>query len=221
MESGQTLQQSTFPPAPPQPVVPPTPVIVPQPKPSKFPIILLSILSLLSLSGLAYFYLQTQSLKQQLTTQSLPAPTTTMQPSPTSTSSADPTTNWKTYSNTGYGFSFKYPPSASLIKDDINNREIIFNTFVIYIDQSTSSIIDYVSLLRDKNSVAPIYDNKRNSAEWIGSFKNAPAHYVSIKNQQNMFSVLISPIDDVTTFNEDNSNLLLQILSTFQFTDSQ
>lgn len=95
MEPNQPSQQQTqLPPVPPQSTVPPTPIIAPHPKPSKLPVILLSIISLLSLSGFSYSYLQTQSLKQQLAMQPSPTPTITSSPNPS------PSTTWttKTYS---------------------------------------------------------------------------------------------------------------------------
>jgi len=46
-----------------------------------------------------------------------------------------------------------------------------------------------------------------------------PAHYVSVKNKQNIYSVLISPIENMTKFEQAESDLLIQILSTFKFTN--
>ncbi len=82
--------------------------MTPQPNTSKLPVILLVLVSLISLSGFVYFYIQTQSLKQQLTSQPSPTPTQSTratQPSPVTNSTA----NWQKYNNDKYGVSIKYP----------------------------------------------------------------------------------------------------------------
>lgn len=112
----QPIQPTTTP-------VPPVvaPAITPvQPKSSQLPIVLLSLLSLTFLSGMVYFYIQTQSLKQVANP---PTPTTspsTQTPNPvleSTTPSPTPTDNTtsgqQTYTNTKYGFTFKYPASLS------------------------------------------------------------------------------------------------------------
>lgn len=115
MEPNEIVQQpSSQPPTLSQPVTPSAPVIAPQPKPSKLPIILLTLVSLLSLSGLIYFYFQTQSLKQQITMQPTPTPTPSdtpkVQPSPTD----NPTSEWKTITNKHW--TFKVPPQYNYLE---------------------------------------------------------------------------------------------------------
>ena len=106
-------------------MTPLTQSFIPQPKPSKLPIILLTLTSLFSIFGLVYFYFQTQALQQQLTSQ--PNPTSSViaiaQPSPT----VNPTGDWQTYSNTNIGATIKYPPTWT-IKEDSNGKSVDFNT---------------------------------------------------------------------------------------------
>ena len=70
-----------------------------QPKPSKLPIILLVLISLLSLGGLAYFYLQTQSLEQQLETKLSVIPNATTSPIPQPSPNNEVPANWQTYTS--------------------------------------------------------------------------------------------------------------------------
>lgn len=94
MEPNQPIQ----PIAPqPQSSQPSLQTISPIPKqPSKLPVFLLTLVSLLSISGLVYFYLQTISLKKQIAIEPAPTPTTNQQfPLPISTT--NPTADWKTY----------------------------------------------------------------------------------------------------------------------------
>ena len=110
MEPNQPIEQPTQLPPPPQPTVPPahTPLSITQPKPSKLPIILLSLISVLSLSGLVFFYLQTQSLKQQASVQPSPTALTTTQPSPPTTS-ASPISNSPLFQIKDLNLTFQLP----------------------------------------------------------------------------------------------------------------
>lgn len=70
-------------------------------------VILLAILAIAGLSAAGYFYLQTQQLRQS---QQQPAISqTTQSVTPVPTAQFDPTANWKTYTNSKYGYSFKFP----------------------------------------------------------------------------------------------------------------
>lgn len=87
-----------------------------RPKPNNFLVILLSVLLLLSVSIAGFFAFQTQKLVNELTvlkTKENVVPVVTPEPESTfpmyTEPTADPTANWKTYTNTKYNFSFKYP----------------------------------------------------------------------------------------------------------------
>ena len=76
-----------------------------QPKKSLLPL-LVSLLVVISLATAAYLFSQNQKLQSQLTQLSL-SPT----PSPSETLAKEETADWNIYTNTEYGYSFKYPLS--------------------------------------------------------------------------------------------------------------
>lgn len=100
------------------PVVTPQ-VIVEQPKQNNFIVILLSVLLLLVVSVAGFFAFQTQKLVKELTllkSESAPIATSepTIEPVATDSSAVDPTANWKTYTNTKYGYTLKYPSNLTV-----------------------------------------------------------------------------------------------------------
>ncbi|MFZ2202780.1 MAG: hypothetical protein WAV56_05320 [Microgenomates group bacterium] len=88
----------------PQPATPPS-----SPRKSVLPL-LLTTLFLLTLAATGLLAYQNWLLKKQIAALQIPIPTPTVAPIPTT----DPTVNWKTYTNTDYGFQFRYPPEARL-----------------------------------------------------------------------------------------------------------
>jgi hypothetical protein len=115
MEPNQIVEQPTqLPPTPPQPMSHPS--ITTQPNPSKFLTILLTLVVLISLSGLVYFYLQTQSLKQQLVLQTKPTPTISDTPKIQTSPTTDPTANWETYTNKDLHITFQYPDQFVVVE---------------------------------------------------------------------------------------------------------
>ena len=83
--------------------VAPAPVLTP-----KNPIlpILITILVLFLLSAVGLLAYQNWTLQQQISTlQAQPTPAPSLTPTPTT----DPTANWNTYTNSQFGFTFKYP----------------------------------------------------------------------------------------------------------------
>ena len=76
-----------------------------QPQPPRFPLllVLLSLLSLLLLLSTGYLAYQNMQLQKQIKKLSSQQITTTPSTTP------DPTANWKTYTNTSWDISFKYP----------------------------------------------------------------------------------------------------------------
>lgn len=61
------------------------------------------------LSSVGTYFVLTQTKKQ-----SIPTPTIVQTPSPTPTPTLDKTINWKTYTNTQYKYTFKYPPEYKI-----------------------------------------------------------------------------------------------------------
>lgn len=95
---------------PENPVIPTPPL----PKKNNLVVILLSIFLFITLLISGYLFLQVQSFTKQLVQlQVQPTPT----PLSTEASAQEGTTNWKTYSNTTYKFSFKYPDTWKYNED--------------------------------------------------------------------------------------------------------
>lgn len=192
--------------------------IVPQSSSNKGLIIGLSVCVIVLIATAAYLFMQ----NQRLTANQSVAPTPVA--SAMVAASSDPLAGWQTYTNPGYGFTFRYPSDVTLIKDDSSqNREIIFSKFIVTIDQSTANLQAYVDILKDSNGAKPLLGKieSLDTVEWIGSYKNAPAHYLSTKNQELVFNVMITPIDDMKSYKAGDSELLKQIISTLQFKSVQ
>lgn len=232
MEPNQQIQ--TPPPAPQQlPPTPPqiatlTPIMTLQPKPSKLPIILLTLVSLLSLSGLVYFYLQTQSLKQQLTSPSFPTPTpistTNIQPSPTSIPSTDPTTNWKTYTNTSSNYTIKYPTSWNIVNQAAgsNSDTPVPEARYIEIAGATTGTIG----LEEIQIIPPSEEKSLTVNKTVNNITlRCNANFtddtktwcwVKVPDQEKYLNIQIFKGVD-----SEYNKVLDQILSTFQFMDSK
>lgn len=102
-----------------------------EPKQNNFLISLLSILLLISVFIAGFFAYQTQKLVKELRViGNKPEPTA----SPTQT--PDPTADWKTYTNTKYGFSFKYPQP-----DELSSKYDKFTDKLVEINGLDSLII--------------------------------------------------------------------------------
>ncbi|OQA93273.1 MAG: hypothetical protein BWY24_00564 [Microgenomates group bacterium ADurb.Bin219] len=110
----------------PTPIVPPT---VPPQKSSKILLIFLGVLIILAV-GVAAFFLGKKSNNQRTVTP--PAVSTISKPTLTS----DPTANWKTYTNTKYGFEIKYYPELNPSEDNGEDKIINFSTGMANISHS-------------------------------------------------------------------------------------
>jgi hypothetical protein len=105
----QTSQNQTTSTPPLQPVVPQVPPVeLPKPEKNNLVVILLSVLLIIALFINSYLFLRVQSLTKQLAQVQVEIQATPI-PSPISTSTPDVTASWKTYTNTKYGYSIKYP----------------------------------------------------------------------------------------------------------------
>src|ERR1700722_16701266 len=83
--------------------------------------LLQAVFSLFGLSHSAVLPPQTVQVTQQASTTSVVSSRTT-NPIATSTSETDSMSNWQTYTNSQYGFSFKYPPSWTMYQQSNINR---------------------------------------------------------------------------------------------------
>jgi hypothetical protein len=208
------------------------------PKQSNFIVILLSILLIISVAISGFFAFQTQKLVKELTlVRTELSPVATVEPTlePVETSKADivdPAVSLKTYSNTKYGFSFKYPLSTKVMGDLngstftlINDSKVV--TVIIGNNSLKSSVKDYY--------LSQISPTDPQSVEKYVSFVNLksgdnnfvfasqdPTHF----NLQatGLFNYLIpTNTNYVVNFNAPNSgfgeasdSLLNQILSSFK-----
>ncbi|MFZ3301667.1 MAG: hypothetical protein WA152_03080 [Microgenomates group bacterium] len=115
-----------------------TPQVVEQPKQNNFLIILLSTLLVISVSISGFFAYQTQKLVKELQgIRDVKEIVDTTEPVATTSSEVDPTTDWKTYTNDKFNFSFKYPKEMSYLYDQsdqyvengISNAMILVQNF--------------------------------------------------------------------------------------------
>lgn len=83
-------------------------------------LILVGILVLAAVAVGAYYFGKSQTLKPQI--QNPVAVSQTPQPISTPSASQDEISNWKTYTNDKYNFSFKYPKEASIVGDAENTQ---------------------------------------------------------------------------------------------------
>ncbi len=108
----------------------------PEPEKSLLLPILLSVLGATVVGGGAYYMGVNQSQNQPtVIVTATPVPTSTPiasstpspTPSPTATPAAtiDSTANWKTYTDTKYGFSFKYPPTWAVKNNTAKNDPVM------------------------------------------------------------------------------------------------
>lgn len=144
--------------------------------------------------------------------------TTQYSPSPT----PDPTANWKTFTNTIYGFSFKYPDTATVQELPALNNSSIPNgkQTVIQIDDAKLSIIpNPLGDLKPPLKVTPItIDGIKTDKSYITN--THIGIYLTYRLPNNYKQVLYITFDlpSESSKREQIDNLLDQILSTFKFT---
>lgn len=103
---------------------------VEQKTPNTFLVVLLSVLLFISVSIAGFFAYQTQKLVAEVTgyreqlKQTLEPTTNNLQPS----STPDPTADWKTYTNTKYGYSLKYPNNWVMMSIEPGPADLPLNT---------------------------------------------------------------------------------------------
>jgi hypothetical protein len=195
----------------------PIPTPPPPKKPTPWALIVIIVLLVETTGIFAYKYFQ---LKQQLIDQETTL-LTNASPTPTSTEIIDPTTNWQTYTHERYNFSFRYPEN-SLVKNDALDIDgsLEFNNFIFYISKTDDTLIDYVNKMKDTNSPNNMESEENGDLlvrEWIGSYKNAPTHYISFLEKGFVYNFGITPLEDISIFNQINTDFLHLLLSTFKF----
>ncbi len=195
-------------------------------KKDNFLITLLSCLLLISCLLAGFFAWKTQKLVSELR-----VATNVLKPTPiaTSTPTPDPTANWKTYTSTKYGFSFKYP-------NDFINKEISNNSFILSVgskDYSLSLKTDlnlniYTSEVKD---IKRLFDTKKQNVNingvgpytaYLRSTQSAGGEFsflrtILIPTSSYIIDLSLSPKDEDNF--EKTETLADQILSTFKFTE--
>ncbi len=167
----------------------------------------ITVLVLIILGGIAYgtiWYWQ----KQQLASEVVP----TFTPRPT-----DDIANWKTYSNTQYGFEVKYPLTKIIVGDFNKNHSINITK-----PQGTDLLqIEFLNKNVDqiKNEIVSqrylrITDE---STTFNGSQARKLTYYPEIGNDP-YTTILVSYNDGTFKFTHGSSPEYIKILSTFKFT---
>jgi hypothetical protein len=156
MENQNTVPDPNIQPAAqsPQIIAPP---ITSTAKASKLPFVIVFTLFLASLSAAAYFFYQSQTLKQEIA--SLPqnnGVSENISPKPFTQTTPDPNSDWLLYTSP-YGYSFKYPPFVELKtqgwQQQTSNNELINHQ----IDGKTEAIIVYDDPLKPGGGGPSLY----------------------------------------------------------------
>ncbi|HSX40778.1 MAG TPA: signal peptidase I, partial [Candidatus Saccharimonadales bacterium] len=111
------------------------------------------------------------------------APTITPTPPPT----PDPTANWKTYTNTKYSFTFKYPPGLSIVLPSLEDYKLAPDRADMIVPEKTRDI----SLMNDSKTLLH-----------IGLFLNTYSSIEEIK--KNPIQGGSAPVIDITDIMIDN-----------------
>ncbi|MDO8570435.1 MAG: PsbP-related protein [Candidatus Daviesbacteria bacterium] len=184
--------------------------------------ILIIILIALAVGG---YLLYQKQVKPVATPQPVIQPTSVPTISPSATDSAE-TANWKTYTNSKYGFSFKYPQDYAIKEEServfyIKNKENNVFALWIYDNPNNLSLKDYESKnTNEKTGFGPFvyYPN----AESV-KFQNLDAYYTNeeITCLSKCGSYIWITKDKIYKLTGSSKNkpdqILDEILSTFRF----
>lgn len=196
-------------------------VKIEQSKKTNFLVILLSTLLIISVVISGFFAFQTQKLVKELTLlRTEPTPMATVEPTTeavatNSLKTVDPTADWKVYTNTMYGFSFKYP-SDKFITTNLTDDDMYFDTnknggSPMELGSNDIWLNIHVSKITESD--------KAFSKEFIqvNSAQNISAYQTQKITNNNLYKINMSSFSSNTIKN--NEALFDQILSTFKFTN--
>lgn len=170
---------------------------VPQPTASKTNSILLifAIVTLFLMGMTGFLAYQNTQLQKQLAQLQTVAPEVSPTPSPTASEVPDPTANWKTYSNTKYAFSIKYPSSFQALTNSTD-------------------------LYGWPKAVVLIYSGGQSYDLPIEVWASKAEYQQKHMNTQNLKVFTTNDGKYITLVNVNNNPTVDQIISTFQFTNS-
>lgn len=177
-----------------QPALPSEPIIPPathKPEVKNSLVLIMSILLIIAVAIAGLFYFQIQKLSKELSKYQI-------QPSPTPTATTNPTANWKTYTNTQYKYSVKYPADYSVIE--------------------TSS--DYVRFFPGINNPNLPQSQTYLSIQLDKSPQQLPEAVYKKTADGKTLRILQTLMDVDETQKSQIKTIFDQILSTFQFTEA-
>lgn len=240
----QPMTPSTPPVSPTQTPVPPLqPIPVVPPPAKKVSGVLIAGLILLFVSVLAlvgYYFVQTNGLKVNIST---PTPLAVASPSPIATT--DPTADWKTYTSTKANYSFQYPQEWPLVNVPINTASTSIENLeftpkydpksgdseiaviLVFKDNRIKTLDDYKNtFIKGDPSITNVQDTsvateKAISYKLSGGIPPLPIIEYAIVNNNNYYVIRL--VDSLETNKNlaKNEAIFDQILSTFQFTNTQ
>lgn len=176
-----------------------------------------------------YLFLQNQKLKSKINQQIVP---TVQVPSPASIVSSisippDETTNWKTYTNTKFGFQVKFPIDV-LIQENNKSQDFYESIAKIQLSQGSQIFLSSIHDIDLYKGTSPKVVAEREVMDSGFRYEisekrinNYIAAYVELETKENQLVVFLThPTKNVfitLTTNKLNKVLLDQILSTFKF----
>jgi hypothetical protein len=211
-----------------QGVIQPTPPTTPpvQPPKGKKSIVLMIAIHLIAVAVIGYFVYQNMQLKRQIT---LPQKTPIASTTPTALPTTDPTANWKTYTDSKWSFSFKYPSGWTYKLGETNpiTGLVTFNTNLASGNKNTNYIFEVVLETESnfnqwsKNSgqtttLAPQTINGLIYEKYIVADMYYSLDYI-LKENGNIYRFVVYPYD-TNQYPAELKDNIDQILSTLKFT---
>jgi len=197
------------------------PMSAPKPAVSKWLWIVL-IIVILGAGGFFGWYFLMGPGKKVATTSTPTTTTSTTSPS-TSTTTNSNTTDWKTYTSSTLGFSFKYPTtyatkeSTGNLTGDVAGNEVLVGQTANLTDQKSAHILIYPTASTYTLSEPDGMDPVSTSDTTVGGVKakkyvGDPSVYVVVSNNRR-YEIVVP-----TALSKADLDNFTEILSTFQFT---
>lgn len=196
-----------------------SPVELPKPKNNYILVIFLSVLLIFTILIASFFYFQVQKLSKELSkyqTQTTPTPTASQAPN-------GDLANWKTYVDSLYEYSIKYP--SNMVLEQITN-DPFYSSYVNFkngndffsVRAREGSVQDETDQIRAQTEGHVVTELIRNETLQIGGVTATFLEY-TFEGKNNNRSTLIIPSGKNVIVINAQSDIFDQILSTFQFTN--